>query len=45
MAELWQTWLTFRHWIVRSTQAANYADPARRALMKPEAIWVVVGGD
>jgi len=44
MAELWQTWLTFRHWIVRSTQAANYADPARRALMKPEAIWEVEGG-
>ena len=44
MAELWQTWLTFRHWYVRFLRARDYADPARRQRLKPEVIWEVEGG-
>lgn len=44
MAALWQTWRTLRHFLVSNGQAADYADPARRARMKPEMIWEVENG-
>lgn len=44
MEKLWEIWLTFRHWLVRGLRTADYADPARRALLKPECIWEIEGG-
>lgn len=44
MQELWQTWLTFRHWLVRSRALPLYQNPATRRLLKPEAIWEIEGG-
>ncbi|AOE85270.1 amidase [Pseudomonas sp. TCU-HL1] len=44
MAQLWDTWRTLRHWQVASSLGGHYADPARRELLKPEAIWEVENG-
>lgn len=41
---IWTTWLVWRHWLVGGGLSAFYADPAKRARMKPEAIWEVEGG-
>lgn len=41
---LWRTWLTLRHWLTANHLGAFYADPAKRAKMKPEAQWEVEGG-
>lgn len=41
---IWDTWLKWRHWLVGSGLSVFYADPAKRAKMKPEAIWEVEGG-
>ncbi|RRN66189.1 amidase [Caulobacter sp. 602-1] len=43
-ADMWRTAVTLRHWSVGSDLQAFYDDPAKRALMKPEAIWEVEGG-
>ena len=42
MDRLWSTWLTLRHWR-RHTMYPLYNDPARRAQLKPEAIWEIEG--
>ena len=42
--ELWQAWVTLRHWLVMGNLGALYADAARRAQMKPEARWEVESG-
>jgi amidase len=44
MDRLWQIWRTLRHFLVAGGQAADYADPARRARMKPEMIWEIEHG-
>jgi amidase len=44
MARLWQIWRTLRHFLVANGQAADYADPVRRARMKPEMIWEIENG-
>jgi amidase len=44
MARLWQGWTTYRHFLVANANAVDYADPARRALMKPELIWEIESG-
>lgn len=44
MEELWQTWLIFRHWLVRARALPLYENPNTRALLKPEAIWEIEGG-
>jgi amidase len=44
MEKLWQTWLTFRHWLVRGRALPLYQDPETRSLLKPEAIWEIEGG-
>jgi amidase len=41
---LWErVWLPWRHWLSGGGLAALYDDPAKRALMKPEAIFEVEG--
>jgi amidase len=44
MERLWQTLLTIRHWLNVAGLGAFYADPAKRAKLKPEAQWEVEGG-
>lgn len=44
MSRLWQGWKTFRHFLVANGNAADHADPAKRALMKPELIWEIENG-
>lgn len=41
---LWDTWRTLRHWMVAGSLGAACNDPARRELLKPEAIWEVENG-
>jgi amidase len=41
--EMWRTAVTLRHWSVGADLIDFYADPAKRAQMKPEAIWEVEG--
>ncbi|MCY1205109.1 Acylamidase [compost metagenome] len=41
---LWDAWRTLRHWMVAGSLGAAYADPAKRELLKPEAIWEVENG-
>lgn len=41
---MWQTAVTLRHWSVGADLQAFYDDPAKRRLLKPEAIWEVEGG-
>ena len=43
-ARLWQCWLTHRHFLVHGNLGAAYANPQKRALLKPEAQWEVEGG-
>lgn len=42
---LWQTWLTWRHFLVAGSLAPFWADPAQRALLKPEAQWECEQGE
>ena len=42
-AAMWRTATALRHWSVGADLQAFYDDPAKRALMKPEAIWEVEG--
>ncbi|AVD83363.1 amidase [Pseudomonas sp. SWI6] len=44
LERLWQCWLTHRHFLVHGNLGAAYADPGKRALLKPEAQWEVEGG-
>jgi len=41
---MWDSWITLRHWLVVGNLGALYADPAKRAQMKPEAVWEIEGG-
>ena len=41
---MWDAWITLRHWLIAGNLSALYKDPAKRALMKPEAVWEVEGG-
>ena len=41
---IWQCFTTLRHGLIAGKLMPLYADPARRALMKPEAVWEVEGG-
>ncbi|HLZ82609.1 MAG TPA: amidase [Caulobacteraceae bacterium] len=40
----WQAFKTLRHWQAGGNLAIHYADPTKRALMKPEAVWEVENG-
>jgi amidase len=44
MAELWEAWTTLRSWGVAASLGEIYANPARRALLKPEAQWEIARG-
>lgn len=44
MEEVWQTWLTLRHFLIAGIASGLYAKESKRALMKPEAIWEIEGG-
>jgi amidase len=44
MAELWRAFVTIRNWQTAGGLADLYADPAKRALLKPEAIWEIERG-
>ncbi|AJO80616.1 amidase [Pseudomonas sp. MRSN 12121] len=44
MPQLWDCWRTLRHWMVAGALGAAYADPQKRALLKPEACWEVENG-
>ena len=41
---LWRAWLVLRQWFMLSSLGPLYADPAKRAKMKPEAQWEVENG-
>ncbi len=41
---VWEAWLVWRHFLVAAGLGALAADPARRALMKPEVIWEIDRG-
>lgn len=41
---IWATWLAWRHWLVGGGLSPFYDDPAKRAKLKPEAVWEVEGG-
>jgi amidase len=41
---VWQSWLVLRAWQVGGILKHLYADPARRALMKPELQWEIARG-
>ena len=43
-AEIWTCWLTWRHVLMAGRFAAPHADPAKRALLKPELVWGIEGG-
>jgi len=36
---MWESWVTLRHWLIAGNLGALYDDPAKRAQMKPEAVW------
>ncbi|CAG9175639.1 amidase [Cupriavidus pinatubonensis] len=40
---LWKTWLVHRHFLVGNGMLPFYRDEAKRALLKPEAIWEIEG--
>ncbi|MBB3260921.1 amidase [Paraburkholderia bannensis] len=44
LEKLWDCWRTLRHFSVAGSLGALYRDPAKRALLKPEAQWEVEGG-
>lgn len=41
---LWETWLTLRNFQMAGMLGPLYEDPAKRSLMKPEAIWEIERG-
>jgi amidase len=43
-AALWQAWLVLRQWLTLDSLGSLYADPVKRAQMKPEAQWEVENG-
>ena len=43
-AELWQAWTTLRAMLNANAMRDRYADPAKRALIKPETLWEIEQG-
>jgi amidase len=44
MARLWEAWLVLRGTLVAGAAGPLHADPAKRAHLKPEAVWEVENG-
>jgi amidase len=42
--KVWDAWLVWRHFLVSAGLGPLAADPARRALLKPEALWEIDRG-
>lgn len=42
--QVWQSWLKLRGWAIAAEFRMPYADPAQRALMKPELQWEIENG-
>ena len=42
--QVWQSWLKLRGWAIATEFRMAYADPAQRALMKPELQWEIENG-
>jgi amidase len=42
--QIWDAWLGIRHWLAMNSLLPFYNDPAKRAQLKPEAVWEVEGG-
>lgn len=42
--KIWRTFVTLRHFFMIGRLQAYYNDPAKRALLKPEAVWEVENG-
>jgi amidase len=40
---MWGAWVTLRHWLIAGNLRVLYEDPAKRARMKPEAVWEIEG--
>ncbi len=38
-ARLWEAWMVWRWWLVNGRISPHLANPANRALIKPEALW------
>lgn len=45
MPDLWQTWLTLRHWLVRKKNLPLYANETLRSELKPELQWETRHGE
>lgn len=43
-AKIWGAWITLRSWAVAARLGVFHADPAKRALLKPEAVWEIERG-
>ncbi len=43
-ARVWDAWLVWRHFLVSANLASLVTNPARRELMKPEALWEIDHG-
>lgn len=41
---IWDSWITLRGWAVSAKLGVFHADPAKRAQLKPEAVWEVERG-
>jgi amidase len=41
---LWDSWVTLRHFLVAGRLGGFHADPAKRAQLKPEALWEIENG-
>ena len=44
LEQLWRAWLDLRSFSVAGANAALYDDPAKRAMLKPEAVWEMERG-
>ncbi|MDQ7071859.1 MAG: amidase, partial [Rhodobacterales bacterium] len=42
--EIWQAWVTLRHWAIAGSSAPLLANPETAKLLKPEAIWEIEQG-
>jgi len=42
--QVWQSWLKLRGWQIASELRMQHADPAQRAMMKPEVQWEIENG-
>ena len=42
--QLWESWLVLRHWAVQARLGPLHDDPAKRAHLKPAAVWEIEGG-